>query len=372
MRLSPQARIDLTKVATITVAYLVFTLFLAFYDHVMIISTTDGQPPARYNLALNVALHLLSGLVAGLLGGSLLVRNNKRIFRRYSLGRALLATLLLYVSVYIVVSVLISTLTGYARIEGSPTLKAIAAGAWTNLSQPAQIIYFVMWGFITVLTLFLLQVHDKFGPGVLRKFLLGQYFHPREEYRLFMFIDMRSSTAIAERIGDEPFFRLLRECYAIMTGPIMDSGGEICQYIGDEVVISWKPSVGFEDANCLQCFVEVRKRLAQAATKFEQEFGLVPEFKAGLHYGSVVAGEIGEIKKDIVYSGDVLNATSRIQGLCNIYKEDLLASSDVIDMMAPHARFAFKPIGELELRGKEKRLIVQAVQSVQPAQPASA
>ena len=41
---------------------------------------------------------------------------------------------------------------------------------------------------------------------------------------------------------------------------------------------------------------------------------MIPAFKAGIHTGDVIAGEVGIIKRDIPYSGDAFNTTAEIQG----------------------------------------------------------
>src|SRR6476619_4459782 len=60
--------------------------------------------------------------------------------------------------------------------------------------------------------------------------------------------------------------------------------------------------------------------------KYIKKFGVKPEFKAGLHFGKVVSAQIGDLKREIVYNGDVLNTTSRIQNECNKYHRNCLVS----------------------------------------------
>lgn len=83
-------------------------------------------------------------------------------------------------------------------------------------------------------------------------------------------------------------------------------------------------------------------------------FGLVPEFKAGFHIGEVTTGEIGIIKKDIIYTGDVLNTTARIQGRCNAYNAKALISGDLLEELQKEDPISYIQIGELTLRGKTK------------------
>ncbi len=362
MRLSPQTRLDLAKITTITVAYVLFSCFLAVYDRVMLEPIVQGRWPENYSFRTNLLLHTFAGLVAGTLGGYAMVLLNKTIFRRNSLGIALLKGAGAFLLVYATVTVAVSVAVGLAFARGLPIAEVFAT-AIKNATAPTQWIFLIVWGSVALLTLFLLQVYDKFGPGVLRKFLLGQYFHPKEESRVFMFLDMRSSTSIAEQIGTAAYFALLRDCYALMTKPIVESRGEINQYIGDEVVISWQTSGGLADARFLRCFFEIQRTIHEAAQTFRDQYGLTPEFKAGIHAGQVVAGEIGEIKKDIVYSGDVLNATARIQDLCNNYQVDLLASSEALSQLGDPEMFNCERIGLIELRGKEERIELFAVRA---------
>jgi adenylate cyclase len=90
----------------------------------------------------------------------------------------------------------------------------------------------------------------------------------------------------------------------------------------------------------------------------------LPEFKAGFHLGKVTTGEIGDIKKDIIFTGDVLNTTARIQGLCNTYKVDLIISVDLIKRLDQHSQYQIKTLGENELRGRDQKIELFTILSV--------
>ena len=142
---------------------------------------------------------------------------------------------------------------------------------------------------ITIFTLIALLVNDKYGPGIFVSFLLGKYFHPKREERIFMFLDLRGATTIAEQLGESKYFNFLKDVFRDATPEILSSKGEIYQYVGDEIVISWKKDSGTLNANCLQCFFDIQQKLLDKASYYRENYnGIVPEFKAGLHFGFVI------------------------------------------------------------------------------------
>ena len=218
------------------------------------------------------------------------------------------------------------------------------------------------WMVIVAMTLIALQINDKYGPGVFRSFLLGKYYHPKREERIFMFLDLRSSTTIAEKLGEEKYFNFLKEIYEAITPSIIYSKGEIYQYVGDEIVISWKTHKGIQNSNCINCFFEVQKILNQQKDHFLRKYKVVPEFKAGLHGGFVMTGEIGVIKKDIAFSGDVLNTTSRIQSKCNDLGVNILFSNKLKELLKFGKDLGDpREMGHIKLRGKGEEMILYTV-----------
>jgi adenylate cyclase len=228
----------------------------------------------------------------------------------------------------------------------------------TNTSEmllnPAFWVSMSIWALMVSGTQFMLQVNDKFGNGVLWRFLTGEYFHPREENRIFMFLDIKSSTSIAEKIGHMKYFQLLSQFYKDITDPIINYSGEIYQYVGDEVIITWTERNGTFENNCIQCFFEIQKTIENKKDHYLSAYGFIPGFKAGIHVGESTVGEIGIMKKDIVYSGDVLNTTARIQGECNKYGVDILISAELLSKLGSmDSNYEIEAKGVYSLKGKE-------------------
>jgi len=173
-----------------------------------------------------------------------------------------------------------------------------------------------------------------------------------EVERVFMFLDITSSTSIAENLGHIKYFELLNDFFKDLANPIETHKGEIYQYVGDEVVVSWALEEGIDEANCLHCFFDILDTIDDLSYKYLEKYEMVPTFKAGMHYGKVSTGTIGTIKKEIIYTGDVLNTTSRIEGQCNQHNVNLLLSKDLMNKIPNENQFEFVEIGEISLRGK--------------------
>jgi adenylate cyclase len=172
---------------------------------------------------------------------------------------------------------------------------------------------------------------------------------------------MKSSTTIAEKLGHVRYYQLLNDYYADITEAIIQTSGEIYQYVGDEVVVSWKMKNGLEYNNCLKCFFTIKDIFKTRSKEYIDAYGVVPGFKAGIHYGMVTTGEIGVVKKEIIFTGDVLNTTARIQSLCNAHKVDILVSNDLLSKLKTGDHYKLREIGECELRGKDEKVILQTL-----------
>jgi adenylate cyclase len=209
---------------------------------------------------------------------------------------------------------------------------------------------------------FLFQLNDLLGKGVLLSYLTGRYHKPKIEERFFMFLDLESSTTIAETIGPVKYHNFMNAYFFDINDPIEVSKGEIYQYVGDEVVISWKKPNGIKNVNCISCYYKIKETLDGLLGKYVKEFGLLPGFKAGVHYGKVVVGEIGDSKKDIVFHGDVMNTASRIQGQAKILNKQLLISDEALSELTLNGEYKVENAGKFRLKGKEQETWIYSIE----------
>lgn len=242
-------------------------------------------------------------------------------------------------------------------------------GSWTHFFQSfftkiirtkTFIVFFIDMGIMTLLSIMLLEIMDKYGPGLFWSFLIGEYNTPVIQNRIFVFLDMNHSTSIAEQLGHEKYFRMLRRVYRDITVPVLVNDGTIYQYVGDEVVLTWLNT----PENKIKCLKFVRNTfylIERLSKQYQKRYGQSPHFKAGVHVGDVTAGFIGVIKRELIYSGDTLNTTARIRSLCNELHESFLLSADFMhDFPLPYG-YRAEPKGELDLKGKQEPMPLYAL-----------
>ena len=297
-------------------------------------------------------INSLSFVLNGFIGGLVIVLFIRPWIRNRSYSTGLLFGMAVYVALFFLLTCLQNFFVIRSIYDGGTSFSAAYFQGLEDYFFSYEFArIFPFWLLVLAGTLIALFVSDKYGPGVLGKFLLGKYFHPQNEDRIFMFLDLKGSTGIAEKLGERAYFHFIRQVFADVTPVLLDTQGEVYQYVGDEIVISWKTKEGVRDQNCIRCFLNIRDLLQKLRPRYLEQFGVAPEFKAGLHVGTAIVGEIGVIKRDIAYSGDVLNTTARIQSKCNELGASLLLSEELFNLFR-EGQLPAKAMGRVELRGK--------------------
>jgi adenylate cyclase len=201
---------------------------------------------------------------------------------------------------------------------------------------------------------FFLQVNRKMGKGVLYNLFFGKYHSPREEKRIIQFLDLKSSTLIAERLSPQEYSLFIKDFFFDIDSAIEETKGAVFQFVGDEVVILWNEKEGIENNNCIRFIFLVQKKINSERQNYLDKYGIVPEFKAGVHYGSVIVTEVGGSKQEIAYHGDVMNTAARIRSYCTEIDKNFLISADLLSILPElDEDFDVESAGVCQLKGKE-------------------
>jgi len=235
---------------------------------------------------------------------------------------------------------------------------ASAANFWSG---------FVTAAGVSVLLNLAFSIANIIGGRAFLNFVTGRYHSPVEENRFVLFVDIAGSTGLAETLGGLAIHRLLDRTFRLLTLSVVDYRGEVLNYVGDEVIVTWPERDGAIDCRPLRCFVAMREELARASGQLQREFGAAPRIRGSLHFGSVIIGEIGDVKRAIVFNGDVMNTAARLEELSRNVDGGFLASRAAMQRFNSPPPFAVRDLGRLPIRGRADGIDVVGIDAAVPA-----
>jgi len=297
------------------------------------------------------SLSFLTGGIAGFSIATILAMLDLLVFpllSRWPFGALLLVRSVAYAGVALTIVFLSFFLTGSAPSFASNPVRLLATILITLT--------------ICYVANFLLAIRRVLGKHVLWWLLIGRYRRPIEENRMFMFIDLASSTALAEKIGHVMYHQLIHKFQCDIAEVILDSGGDIYKYVGDEVIVTWLLSDAQPDNRWVECFFRIREAIHEKHDQYRRMFGIVPQFRVSLHCGMVVAGEMGDWKREVGFIGDTVNTAARILDACKSNNRDFIVSDEVMRRIANIEKYVVEPVPEAALRGKSGRVTLFSVE----------
>lgn len=333
-----------------TLAFSIF-VFIRYYA----IGAEEGLIITDYHISDILRYASPLGLLIGILFAIVEFVFDKFLSKNLSLALVLIEKFVIYF-----IGIILSLNYVFPLVENELNLNLTTEEGWWKTSQ----IFWIIVGYFLICSIvfsFVKIANDKFGKGVFFNLLLGKYRKPREEKRIFMFLDLQASTTIAEKLGHYNYSELIQDCFYDLNRIVTKYDAEIYQYVGDEAVLSWTYKRGIKNNNCVKLFFHFQDRIKKREKYYLKKYNLVPVFKAGIHGGKLIVTEVGTVKKEIAYHGDVINTSARIQGECNKYKELILSSNILINDLSLSSKYKTEFIGKIELKGKEEKLDISAI-----------
>lgn len=335
--------IKIRQLVILTFAWVIIGLFISLYDFLLLLSS--NSPTEAESLVRGLIINCGTGLVGALIGGTVLVFIIHDKLKDHRYGYSVVLIVVVFALVVVTVVVLKRAIFGDVILDSAAT----------------RIKNALIWFAVVCLTQLILQMNTRTGNAFVGNFIQGRYNVPRAERNIFMFLDINSSTTIAEELGDDRYHGLLRDFFSDIADPILESEGAIYQYVGDEVIVAWNYEEGLKNNRCITCFYDIKRKINQNAEKYRLRYGLIPTFKAGFHCGRVVAGEVGTLRREVTYSGDVLNTTARILALCRNYGAEVLASGSLLSQLCLDKTFEVLELGRMKLHGKQTEVLLNAI-----------
>ena len=360
----------MTKSQLLKITFLVsFWIFAAFF-YVFIEMAIESDLAIYFqikNYYFDFLRILIIAVIFAIIGGIILASFEVLIFSRglqkMQLGLVLLVKSVFYLSLIFIFTSLGNIISHSFIFDKSIVHTQVLNHYMDYLSGPKIWAIMLYWSFCVMIALFILNISEKLGQGVLLNYLLGKYHKPKEDTRIFMFLDLTSSSSYAERLGHIKYSQLIQDCFFDLTDAVNKHHVQIYQYVGDEVVLTWQKEKGIENNRCIKTYFAFVNALCDRSDYYQKEYGVLPEFKAGINYGFVTIAEVGEMKKELAYHGDAINTASHIRSICGKYNKKLLVSADLLSILSEvDKEFIVESMGICELKGKKNVIAVFSIE----------
>ena len=169
-----------------------------------------------------------------------------------------------------------------------------------------------------------------------------------------LFTDIEDFTNMSERVGDpEKIVSTLNDYFERTTAHVFDDDGVVIKFIGDAIFAAWGAPLPEPDAG---------PKAARAAWKLSQSSrevinGERLNTRIGLHFGEVVAGNIGSMRRvDYTMIGDAVNLAARLESLNKMLGTSILMSDDLHRRIGDE--FVTRKVGHFRVKGRREVTII--------------
>ena len=170
-----------------------------------------------------------------------------------------------------------------------------------------------------------------------------------------LFSDIRSFTALAERLAPAALSNFLQEYFDEMTEAVFATDGIVDKYIGDAVMAFWGAPIDQPDQadRAVRTAIDMMSRIRGLQGKWFREGYSKVDIGIGINLGIAAIGNFGSAKRfDYTVIGDTVNAASRLEALNKEFHSNILISESVRAQLSLQVEMQDK--GEVQIRGKEK------------------
>ncbi len=204
---------------------------------------------------------------------------------------------------------------------------------------------------------------ERFLPStVVERVLAGDALRLQGERRVVtvMFVDLRDSTALEERLRAEEVVEILNTYLGTFAQCVFEQVGMLDKFLGDGLMAIFgalgEPSDGAVPA--VRAATRMRELIAALNAEREQMGRIAMRFGIGIHTGEVVLGAIGSPERsDYTAIGDTVNTASRLESLCKAYGVNTVLSQETARRLGGTA-FKVEPLGDATVPGKAQAVPV--------------
>lgn len=176
-----------------------------------------------------------------------------------------------------------------------------------------------------------------------------------------MFIDIRGFTELSAECSAKNVVGFLNLYFSSLTEIIQRNNGIVDKFIGDAVLAFFASGDNPVD-DALKASREILHEVQLINEKGDLSETLGSwrlKIGVGLHFGSVIMGNIGSKKKmDFTIIGEAVNIASRIEGMTKRFDFPVLATNQIREMSGKS--YTFKHLGLHQVRGIKEKVDIYA------------
>ena len=163
-----------------------------------------------------------------------------------------------------------------------------------------------------------------------------------------LFSDIRSFTTLSEGLTPSESFEFINSFLAYVGPVVREHNGFIDKYIGDAVMALFAGPA--DDA------LDAAIALQQAVRRFNEARARALQYPiavgAGLHYGSLMLGTIGEERRlETTVIAGAVNVASRLEGLTKLFASRIIVSEAFATALQTPQRYHLRGLGGAHLAG---------------------
>ncbi len=195
-----------------------------------------------------------------------------------------------------------------------------------------------------------LRIVGYIGARNLWNLLIGRYLRPMVEQKVFLFLDLKGSTAAVEELGQIRAKAYIGKFLFDISRPISEHRGDIYLYTGDGLIGMWDWRDAVEDNRIVHAVDAIYAVIDREREAYQRDFDRVPEFRIGVHGGDVVISEQGDTKRALGVYGDNINIAARMEQTAKTLGYNCVFSADVVSALNDQVP-GFSQAGEETVKG---------------------
>ncbi|HEY1405635.1 MAG TPA: adenylate/guanylate cyclase domain-containing protein, partial [Spirochaetota bacterium] len=176
-------------------------------------------------------------------------------------------------------------------------------------------------------------------------------------------IAIRSFSTLCQNTKPDIILTILAEYFSQISAIIIEHGGTIHSFCGDEIVASFGTLDPSEEDDLSEAIISATS-ITEAISIMNESLAEkdLPEITVGvgLHYGPVIAATVGtDERKEYTLLGGALSVAKKVQDACTIIDTDILVSKEVVDLL--REKYPFSKVGSTVLKETGETIVLYSL-----------